>query len=111
METFRINAVPRHDVCTLVLQGEADLAVADDIVSLGTLSLTESGTQILILDLEAVTFMDSTAIGAMIRLRNLATESGKQLQLAHLPARVRQILTLTGLGDVFDEAAGSGSTD
>jgi anti-sigma B factor antagonist len=109
METFRINAVPGHDICTLVLHGEADLAVADDIVALGTISLAEPTTQTLILDLQAVTFMDSTAIGALIRLRNLATDSDKHLQITHLPDRVRHILKLTGLGDVFEEATSPNS--
>ena len=103
METFRINAVPGDNACTLQLHGEVDLAVAGDIVTLGTLSLNEQTTQTLIVDLEGVTFMDSTAIGALVRLRNLAVETGKQLRLAHLPDRVRQVLTLTSLLDVFEE--------
>jgi anti-anti-sigma factor len=107
VEIFRIKAVPGVKTCTLILHGEADVAVADDIVALGTLSLSEPTTQALILDLETVTFMDSTAIGAMIRLRNLATDSGKHLQLAHLPGCVRHVLTLTGLADIFQEAPGS----
>jgi anti-anti-sigma factor len=103
METFRIKAEPSDDTCTLILHGEADLAVADDIVALGTLSLTEPTTQALILDLHEVTFMDSTTIAALIRLRNLAIESHKHLQLADLPDRVRQVLTLTGLIDTFEQ--------
>jgi anti-sigma B factor antagonist len=105
MGRFRIKAAPGDKTCTLILHGEADLAVADDIVALGTLSLAETTTDTLILDLEAVTFMDSTSIGAMIRLRNLATDSGKHLQLAHVPDRVRQVLSLTGLGGTFEEAS------
>jgi anti-anti-sigma factor len=77
--------------------------VADDIVALGSASLTESTTRILTVDLQAVTFMDSTAIGALIQLRNIATEADKHLRLAHLPDRVRQVLTLTGLADTFEE--------
>jgi anti-anti-sigma factor len=103
METFRITAVPGDTVCTLVLQGEVDLAVADDILALGTVSLAEATTQTLILNLHAVTFIDSSAIGTLIRLRNLAAESNKHLQLAHVPHRVRHVLTLTGLNHTFDE--------
>ncbi len=105
MDTFRVNAVPRDGVCTLVLQGEADLAVADDIVTLGALSLGEPTTQSLIVDLQAVTFIDSSAIGALIRLHNLATDAGKQFQLAHMPERVRQVLILTSLLDTFEEVS------
>ena len=77
--------------------------MADDIVALGTVSLSETATDTVILDLAAVTFMDSSAIGALVRLRNLAAESGKHLQLAHIPDRVRQVLTLTALVNTFEE--------
>jgi anti-anti-sigma factor len=105
METFRINAIPGETACRLVLHGEADLDVADDIVALGTLSLSEPTTMTLIVDLHEVTFIDSTAIGALVRLRNLAIASDKRIQLANLPNRVRQVLTITGLVDAFEEAS------
>jgi anti-sigma B factor antagonist len=101
METFRIRAVPGDGTCTLVLTGEADLQVAEDIVELGTQSLKESSTSSLILDLAAVTFIDSTAIGALVKLRDHAISENKQLVLAGVPDRVHQLLRITGLGDVF----------
>jgi anti-sigma B factor antagonist len=106
MQTFRITAAPSDRACTLLLRGEADLAVVDDIIALGSASLTEPATRTLILDLQEVTFIDSTAIGALIRLRNLATETNKHLQLAHLPDRVRHVLSITGLADTFEEIPG-----
>ena len=69
METFRIKAVPAPGCCTLALCGEADVAVAPDIVALGTVSLCEDSTSKLIIDFADLTFMDSSAIGALIHLR------------------------------------------
>ena len=105
METFRIRVLPGATRCTLLLEGEVDLAVADDIVALGAASLSETATQTLIIDLHAVTFIDSTAIGALIRLRNLATESDKRVELTQVPARVQKVLNLTGLHHTFDETS------
>jgi anti-anti-sigma factor len=101
VETFRIRAVPGDGICTLVLSGEADMAVADDIVELGTVSLREPAVETLILDLAAMTFMDSTAIAAMVRLRNLAGDQGKKMTLSHVSAKLTRLLQITALTDVF----------
>jgi anti-anti-sigma factor len=105
MPAFRIEVVPGHESCTLVLHGEADLAVADQIVELGTTTLADAATVTLIIDMGHVTFIDSTALGALIRLRNLADTSAKHLALTRLPDRVQKVLTLAGLSTVFDVRA------
>jgi anti-sigma B factor antagonist len=101
VETFRIKAVPGDQSCTLVMTGEADLAVAPDLVELGYASLGEPATLTLIVDLEAVTFIDSTAIGALIQLQNRADSLEKQLILAKPPRRVRQVIAIAGLEQFF----------
>jgi anti-sigma B factor antagonist len=102
METFRVKAVPGNNTCTLMLSGEVDLAGAPDITELGTISLNESGMSTLIVDLTAVTFIDSTAIGAFVHLRNLADEGGKKFVLANAPDRVLRVIQIAGLDAVFD---------
>ena len=101
METFRIKATPALGCCTLAMYGEADMAVAPDIVELGTAGLREDSTSKLIVDLANLTFMDSSAIGALIHLRNLATASNKELVLSHVPPRVHQVLGFAGLSEHF----------
>jgi anti-sigma B factor antagonist len=101
METFRIKAVPGDGTCTLLLKGEADVAIADDISHLGTISLNDPATHTLTIDMSELTFIDSTAIGALIRLRNVSEDAAKKLTLANVPARVLQVLTITGLDTVF----------
>jgi anti-sigma B factor antagonist len=59
----------------------------------------------LIADLAAVTFMDSTAIGALVQLHNAANEDGKRLVLVSVAPRVLRVLEITGLDTVFDIAA------
>ncbi len=69
--SYHCRAASRNlESCTLVLSGEADLDFANDIIQLGTLALNECTS--LVIDLGAVTFMDSTAIGALLQLRNVA---------------------------------------
>jgi anti-sigma B factor antagonist len=101
METFRIKAAPADGTCTLILSGEADLDVADDIVELGTLSLKDATNHVLILDLAAVTFIDSTTLGALVQLRNIAMDQAKRMSLVNVPPVVARVLTIAGLDKVF----------
>ena len=101
LDTFRVTSLPGQNVAILALSGELDLALAADIVSAGSECLAESTTQTLIVDLRAVTFIDSTAIGSLVHLRNAALERGKQLELSHMPERVDKLLKITGLDQVF----------
>jgi anti-sigma B factor antagonist len=101
MQKFRIMAVPGEGTCTLVLSGEADLAVADDIVQLGSLSLDDPATHRLVIDLQAVTFIDSSALSAFVTLNNLAQGSSCRFELTHVPHRVQRVLAISGLDQVF----------
>jgi anti-anti-sigma factor len=101
MERFRVSATPDGDTCTLTLSGEVDLAVAPDVVDLGSAALDDPSIQTLRVGLHAVTFMDSTCIGALIELRNTADKLGKTVVLDGAPPRVQRLLDLTGLGEFF----------
>ncbi len=101
IEIFRIEAVPEATTCTLVLSGEADLAVVDDIVELGSVGLYEALIGTLNLDLAAVTFIDSTTISGLIRLQNLAADLDKKMTLANVPPKIERVLKLVGLADHF----------
>ena len=100
MKPFRINLIPGDENYTLVISGEADLEAAPDIRELGEISLEETST--LIIDLAAVTFIDSTAIGALVHLHNVATAADRELCLAHVPAFVERLFAITGLDGALD---------
>ena len=109
MERFRVSATPDGDTCTLTLSDELDLAAAPDVVELGSAALDDPSTQTLRVGLQAVTFLDSTCIGALIELRNAADKLGKTVVLDGVPPRVRRLLDLTGLGEFFTTGAGDGN--
>jgi anti-sigma B factor antagonist len=98
MTGFHVSSSPG----VLRLSGELDLDAAPDIVTAGIAALEGPDTPTLLVDLDAVTFIDSTAIGALVRLSNAADDQGKHLTLTNVPARVHQVLTITGLTEVFD---------
>jgi anti-anti-sigma factor len=111
MTSVRIKAATFPDRCVLALTGDIDLEASPEIVEMGRAALTDPTTPTLVLDLAAVTFIDSTGLGTLIRLRNLAERLDKQLMLAHVPAGVQKVMTLTGLDAIFIEAPDNARSD
>ena len=56
----------------------------------------------IILNLEGVTYIDSTALGEIIRAYISVTRKGGTLKLLNVPARVHELLMITRLLSVFD---------
>jgi anti-sigma B factor antagonist len=84
----------------LQLGGDVDVAVADAVRRSGTECLQRS-EKALIIDFAEVTFIDSSGLGALVALRNRAQDDGKDVQLRAVPRRVRQVLALSHLDEVF----------
>ncbi|SFC13705.1 anti-anti-sigma factor [Nocardioides terrae] len=87
--------------------GAAVLAVSGDLDIAGVAAflehaqpLLQSDAAVIEVDLRDVTFLDSSGIGALVRLRK-ATADGQRLRLSHVPASVARVLELTGLTDLF----------
>jgi anti-sigma B factor antagonist len=97
MRSFRIKTSTASDTCVLAVAGEVDLDAAPEIVELSLAALDDPTCRGLIIDLDAVTFIDSTGLGALVRIHNEAARLGKDLTLTRLPDRVSTLLHLTGL--------------
>jgi anti-anti-sigma factor len=54
-----------------------------------------------VLDLSQVTFMDSSGLGALVRLYVSAKTSGREMKLVSLSPRVKELLHLTSLDKLF----------
>jgi anti-anti-sigma factor len=97
------TAEPRvDDPHVLVVSGELDLAVVDEFLQRARVALGNAAT-VLEIDFGSVTFIDSTGLGALVRIREDAVAQGKDVTLSHVPAQTTRILEMTGLADVFVE--------
>jgi len=83
----------------LVLRGELDLYSAPEIRA-ALDRAAEVGAGRIIVDLEAVEFLDSTAIAALVQARSRAGEGA--FALAAPTAQVRRALTVAGLDRYFE---------
>ncbi len=101
MSDFRYQLSPSATTATLTLVGDIDLADAADLIQSGHEAIENPGISKLVIDASGVTFMDSTALGALIQLQNAADEAAKQLVLAEPSRPVQRVLEITGLTEIF----------
>ncbi len=83
----------------LSVAGEIDLAVAEDFVGVAQACLQQS--QGITLDLGEVTFIDSSGLGVLVRLRKEAESQSKSFALTNVSSSVRRLLEVTGLDSTF----------
>jgi anti-sigma B factor antagonist len=88
----------RHD---LRVPAEVDLNTVTEIEQRATHALTDPAVRLLTIDLSNVTFIDSTGIGTLIRVRLNAEEHHKQLVLARPSPTVLRLLAITALTAAF----------
>ena len=87
-------------LCVVRTAGDLDIAAAEEFVdvvraSLGRCSEVE-------IDLAEVTFIDSSGLGALVRLRKEAEAKNASLHLINVSAATDRLLQLTGLTEFFD---------
>ena len=93
-----------------VLRGELDTRDAEDTAA-AVAALTAGGQQ-LIIDLEALDFIDCHAVGALLRVRETARRAGGDVLLAAPHGPVLRLLTLLGVPGVrASVAAAADSAD
>jgi anti-sigma B factor antagonist len=95
-----ITTAVSEGVASMQVAGELDLAVADEFREAGLAALTPAVGS-LVIDLHGVTFMDSTALGALIAIRNAAGEH-HAVMVQNAQPNVQRIFEITGLADIFE---------
>jgi len=101
-----IDPTTPSDRCRVILTGEIDLANAEEFLILAQAMIAECPEARFTIDLSGVTFIDSSGLAMLVRIRRAATDAGMDLRLAGTPPRVRQLLEITGLDEPFGLAVG-----
>jgi anti-anti-sigma factor len=93
-------------VTVLALSGAVDLMSRAKLTTAGTDALNKPDCQNLVIDLSAVTFLDSTGLGALIELRDVASDNakGQHVSVRDPAPRIQRVLDLTGLSGLFGAA-------
>jgi len=84
----------------LEVQGEVDLYTSPQLRD-AILRFTEEGENRIVIDLNNVSFMDSSGLGVLVAGLKRARERGGELALAYGEGSVQKVLGITGLDKVF----------
>jgi anti-sigma B factor antagonist len=97
-----VTSTGQDSASVLAVSGDLDISEVENFLSHAG-RLLDTGTRVIDVDLGGVTFIDSSGLGALVRLQRRATEDGRELRLANVPRAVARVLDLTGLTDLFAE--------
>jgi anti-sigma B factor antagonist len=95
---FRVEVSNHGRAAVVAVSGELDLASSPALQE-ELDRLASSDTELLIIDLRELDFMDSTGLSVLVRAHQRAEEHGRQLAMVKGPQQVQRLLSLTGVGD------------
>jgi anti-sigma B factor antagonist len=84
----------------LAVGGEIDVHTAPQLRGAVT-ELLDRGVAALVVDLEAVQFLDSTGLGVLVEAHQAVSEAGGTLDVVCSSERLLKVFTITGLAQVF----------
>ena len=83
-----------------IVFGEETSSVRDQIKT-----LLAAGKKKLVLNMEKVSYVDSTGLGMLVGVRQSTKTAGAQLRLSNVEARYSELLKMTQLWPLFDVSA------
>ena len=86
------------DRAYVTLSGELDLSTADK-VERELQRIEETGIKLVVLDLSALTFLDSTGLRLIVGADQRARQSDRRLAVVRGPAPVQRVFTITKLDE------------
>ena len=91
------------DDCTVEWAGEIDLATADQLAE-RLRPVLDTGAADVIVDLGAVTFLDSTGLRVLLSARRRLEADGRQLHVRNPSRSVQRVFVLSGLDELVEPA-------
>jgi anti-sigma B factor antagonist len=95
----RTRQIGEH-IAVIELQGEMDVYTTPQAKE-AMLDLLEKGYHHLVVDLQHTDYLDSTALGVLVGTLKRVREQGGDLRLVAPPPRIRRLLEITRLVNVF----------
>ncbi len=87
---------------TLALQGRFDFHSHREFRESYQAALDSGATREIEIDFRGVDYLDSSALGMLLLLREKADALGKQVTLAHMHGMVKQVLDVANFGKLFN---------
>jgi anti-anti-sigma factor len=90
-----------EEFVTVVLTGEVDIAVTDEVLDACDRATSLVDVPHLVIDLSAVTFMDTSGLGALLEAHKKVTARGGDISLLGATPRILTLMQITRLDRVF----------
>jgi anti-sigma B factor antagonist len=97
-----INERRIGDVTVLDLKGRVRISGGTVALHKAIRCLVEEGKTQILLNLAAVTYIDSSGLGELVASHITVNNKGGAIKLSHLTERLRDLMTITKLLTVFD---------
>jgi anti-anti-sigma factor len=85
----------------LSLAGELDMAAVPVLRQVAADQLGADGCRGLTLDFSGITFLDSSGIGVLVEVHNMARLKNVDVRLVNVPSGQARIITIAGLAETF----------
>jgi anti-anti-sigma factor len=96
---FRVEVSTDDGIGTVRAAGEIDLSAAERLE--GALRDVERGSQVIVLDLRDVTFIDSTGLRTITSADARARHGGYEFKIVRGSEQVQKLLHLTGMDKIL----------
>lgn len=103
-EAFRVVVTAANGSVHVQAEGEFDLA-AGPLWESTVAPLLAHPVREVDVDLGRVSFMDSSGLGLLVKLRQVTEAEGVRLRLLEVPHRVMRVLDYSGVTELFDISA------
>lgn len=92
---MQLRSITGRDSVRLVMEGELDIAGAPLLKD--ALREVHASARRVILDLRAVTFVDSLGLRALVEAQDACREGGREMAVVRGPAEVENVFSITGM--------------
>ncbi len=100
---FRVEVHNEGRASVIAVSGELDLASSAALEEELT-RVIQSSVALVIVDLRALEFMDSTGLSTLVKAHQRADEAGQRFVLTRGPQQVQRLLSLTGVAERLELA-------
>ncbi len=99
---MNITTRNHQDITILLPEGKITLGDGDQELGEAVRQALEKGARKIVLNLEKVTYMDSSGVGELVGCYTSIKNRGGELRICGMNARIFNLITMTSLHSVFD---------
>lgn len=99
---MNITTRTHQDITLLYPEGKITLGDGDQELGEAVRQTLEQGARKIVLNLEKVTYMDSSGVGELVGCYTSIKNRGGELRICGMNTRIFSLITMTSLHSVFD---------